>query len=178
VKELLDGAEDPVIDLLIHDARHPPGTALLDALADELAIGLDRLRREPDRLVQELLVPVARHDQRQSLAQDRCHTGRVDAILGALLNQLFDLLVGERLESLGHPARQLRGDPLGIGRLGQPFARATGDAHAAELGRDRLPGQEMMLHEIPDDPADAVLLPADDRGCEESAGRGDAGTVR
>ena len=58
----LDRPDDPLVDLLIHDARDPPRALGTHLVPDQLVVVVHRLCREPDGFAQQLLMPIG-HEQ-------------------------------------------------------------------------------------------------------------------
>ncbi len=131
-----------------------------------------RLGGEAHGLVEQALVAVVRQHQRQGLAEGRRHARGLEARAHDLVHQGADIGVGQGVERLRQAARDLARDAPAVLRIGEPAGGTLGGTHGTQVGGDHLTRQEMILHEGPEDPADALLAGGHDRGVRDREPQG------
>ena len=163
-EQTLHRRDDALIDLLVDDARHPPGALGSHLVADQLPVVRDGLGREPHRLTQEILVPAAGDDERQRPAQRRGDADGVEPLAHARLDHRPEIVVGQTLEGLRQTARNGPGDATPVFDLAEPARGPLGDAHAPQPCGQHVPCQEVILDEVPQCATEPVLPRGDDSG--------------
>ena len=171
-QQALDGIDDPPVDLVVHDARHPPGALRPYPLPDQLAVVEDGFGGEPRGHVQQLLLAVAREHHRESLAECRRHSRCAEPGAHHLAHERLHVFVGQRLERLGEPGRDLLRDAAAVFGIGEPAGGALGGVDRAQIRGDHVARQEVILDEVAEDAADPLLPRGDDRGVRDRQAEG------
>ena len=173
-QQQLDGADDLLVDLVVHGAGHPPRAFGTDLTTNRLPVVVHRLRCEANGLAQQILMGVAREHERQGLAEGRGDPQGAQPRGHHVMHQRPHLVVGQRFERLGDAARHLMGDPAAVLGPAEPDRGPARQRHGVELGGDHVAGQEVVLHERAEDAPDPLLARGHDRGVRDRQPEGPA----
>ncbi len=163
LERAVEPADDLLVDLVVEHVRHPPGALLLDPVADQVLVVVHRAGEELDRLIEQLLVPVARRHERQRPADDRRHARAAHAVHDHAVDELLHIVVLEH----AHAARERRGGVPGhrpgVLGLAEPAGQVLGHVQRGQLLRHHLAAQEVARHEVAEVATDLVLPRRHDR---------------
>src|SRR6058998_3637381 len=81
-----------------------------------------------------------------------------------LMHQRPRLFVRQRLDGLGETGRDLARDATAVLGIGEPPGGPLGGPYRAQVGRDDVARQEVILHEVAEDAPDVLLAGGHDGG--------------
>ncbi len=162
-EEPLDRAQHALEDLLIDRGRYPPGSFLLDARANRLAVLIDDARRELDDLVEHFLMPIVLRHHGQHLSQHRREVHRAHALGETAIDDGLHVLVTQHVRRRADGRRGAPRDRARVLGVGEPLGQTAAHVERAEPVFDHVARQEVALHERAERAPHAILLGGDDR---------------
>ena len=151
------------MDAVVDHTRHPPRALRLDAIANQLLILIHRFREQPDRLVEQLLVTVARGDQREHSSEQRRHLGAPDALHEHAVDQPLHVVVREHASAARQRLRRVLRERATVLRRCEPVGEMLRDVERREPSGEHIAAQKVARDEAAETAADLILACRDDR---------------
>ncbi|GAQ58200.1 hypothetical protein a10_08086 [Streptomyces acidiscabies] len=165
---LVDALTDPLVD----EPGRPAGRPALDGVHHGVAVQHEPVVRTRHDQVDGALVSAVRDDLLQHLADAGRDLLRVRAPGDGLADDGLDVGVAQDGERAAQGGRQLRGDPVGVLRLGEPGTEAAADPDGAQALPYDVLGEEVLADELAQGHAEGVLLGRDDRRVRDGQAHG------
>jgi hypothetical protein len=159
-----DAVHHPLVDPIVHEARHPPGALLADPLADQALVLGHETGQAVDQPVEQLLVAVVHGEEGQPVGEHRRDGPALERLDHAALEQGVHVVVADHRGGAPERPGRLAHDAAGVLGLVEPLGRAAAESGRPQLGAQDVGREEVVLDEVAQAPPDPVLPLRDDGG--------------
>ena len=156
--------EEPDEDAVLHRPREPPRGLVAQALVQVLPMLVEVAVEALEGRVHHLLMAAVARERAEDASRGRNDRRRFEAVAHQALGDVVHVLVLEEVHHLDRTAEHVPGEPVGVGRIGQPPGDPITDVGGAHPFCDGIPGEEARLDELAERLAELGLALGDDGG--------------